>query len=210
MMSEPKGRQKSRHTRSTIRDINITVIYPLNSLPPTVISSVACFLSSFFGFSDVWSLGKSFEKWAEPRPSPGPKKGPAWRRRCYYRSLDLIEINSQHSYEYTHLTFISAIPVQELEEVTEAFQLFDTEQKGSIDVKEIKAAFRALGFQVLILVICVFLRALSRLFHLPLCNRKGLRLVAQVLNTDTNNVFVYSLRNAGEEAWRAANDDRYW
>lgn len=34
--------------------------------------------------------------------------------------------------------------------MTEAFQLFDTEQKGTIDVKEIKAAFRALGFQVLL------------------------------------------------------------
>lgn len=37
---------------------------------------------------------------------------------------------------------------EEMEEVKEAFQLFDTEQKGSIDVKELKAAFRALGFQV--------------------------------------------------------------
>ena len=37
---------------------------------------------------------------------------------------------------------------EEMEEVREAFQLFDTEQKGSIDVKELKAAFRALGFQV--------------------------------------------------------------
>ncbi|GMI42679.1 hypothetical protein TrCOL_g6295 [Triparma columacea] len=34
------------------------------------------------------------------------------------------------------------------EEITEAFQLFDTEGKGSIDIKELKAAFRALGFQV--------------------------------------------------------------
>jgi len=38
--------------------------------------------------------------------------------------------------------------VKETEEITEAFQLFDTEQKGTIDVKEIKAAFRALGFTV--------------------------------------------------------------
>ena len=38
---------------------------------------------------------------------------------------------------------------QELEEVREAFQLFDTEGKGSIDIKELKAAFRALGFQVM-------------------------------------------------------------
>ena len=35
-----------------------------------------------------------------------------------------------------------------MEEVTEAFQLFDVDHKGMIDVKEIKAAFRALGFQV--------------------------------------------------------------
>lgn len=37
---------------------------------------------------------------------------------------------------------------EEMEEVREAFQLFDTEQKMSIDIKELKAAFRALGFQV--------------------------------------------------------------
>ena len=37
---------------------------------------------------------------------------------------------------------------EEMEEVREAFQLFDTEQKGTIDIKELKAGFRALGFQV--------------------------------------------------------------
>tara|TARA_B110000305_G_C19272224_1_gene555045 strand:+ start:475 stop:954 length:480 start_codon:yes stop_codon:yes gene_type:complete len=35
-----------------------------------------------------------------------------------------------------------------LEEIKEAFQLFDTEGRGQIDIKELKAAFRALGFQV--------------------------------------------------------------
>ncbi|CAE7935729.1 unnamed protein product, partial [Symbiodinium sp. KB8] len=35
-----------------------------------------------------------------------------------------------------------------MEEVKEAFNLFDTEGNGSIDVKELKAAFIALGFQV--------------------------------------------------------------
>lgn len=35
-----------------------------------------------------------------------------------------------------------------LEEIKEAFNLFDTESKGHIDVRELKAAFRALGFQV--------------------------------------------------------------
>lgn len=35
-----------------------------------------------------------------------------------------------------------------MEEIKEAFGLFDTEQKGQIDVRELKAAFRALGFQV--------------------------------------------------------------
>lgn len=34
------------------------------------------------------------------------------------------------------------------EEIKEAFNLFDTEGKGVIDVRELKAAFRALGFQV--------------------------------------------------------------
>ncbi len=34
-----------------------------------------------------------------------------------------------------------------MEEIREAFNLFDTEAKGHIDIKELKAAFRALGFQ---------------------------------------------------------------
>jgi centrin-1 len=37
---------------------------------------------------------------------------------------------------------------ESMEEVKEAFNLFDTEGKGNIDVRELKAAFRALGFQV--------------------------------------------------------------
>lgn len=37
---------------------------------------------------------------------------------------------------------------EEMEEVKEAFQLFDTENRGTIDIKELKAAFRALGFMV--------------------------------------------------------------
>lgn len=35
------------------------------------------------------------------------------------------------------------------EEIKEAFSLFDTEGKGTIDIRELKACFRALGFQVL-------------------------------------------------------------
>lgn len=35
-----------------------------------------------------------------------------------------------------------------MEEIKEAFSLFDTEGKGAIDIRELKAAFRALGFQV--------------------------------------------------------------
>lgn len=41
-----------------------------------------------------------------------------------------------------------ALDDESREEIKEAFQLFDTEGKGSIDIKELKAAFRALGFQV--------------------------------------------------------------
>ena len=37
---------------------------------------------------------------------------------------------------------------EELEEIREAFNLFDTDGKSTIDVRELKAAFRALGFQV--------------------------------------------------------------
>ena len=37
---------------------------------------------------------------------------------------------------------------EQMEELKEAFNLFDTEGKNVIDVRELKAAFRALGFQV--------------------------------------------------------------
>eukprot|EP00602_Paraphysomonas_sp_CaronLab_P008369 CAMPEP_0185025338 /NCGR_PEP_ID=MMETSP1103-20130426/8338_1 /TAXON_ID=36769 /ORGANISM="Paraphysomonas bandaiensis, Strain Caron Lab Isolate" /LENGTH=184 /DNA_ID=CAMNT_0027558521 /DNA_START=48 /DNA_END=602 /DNA_ORIENTATION=+ len=37
---------------------------------------------------------------------------------------------------------------ESMEEIKEAFNLFDTEGKSIIDVRELKAAFRALGFQV--------------------------------------------------------------
>lgn len=36
---------------------------------------------------------------------------------------------------------------ESMEEIKEAFSLFDTEGKGVIDIRELKAAFRALGFQ---------------------------------------------------------------
>jgi len=42
----------------------------------------------------------------------------------------------------------SGLDEEAMEEIKEAFNLFDTEGKGSIDVRELKAAFRALGFQV--------------------------------------------------------------
>lgn len=35
-----------------------------------------------------------------------------------------------------------------VDEIKEAFNLFDTEGRGNIDVRELKAAFRALGFQI--------------------------------------------------------------
>jgi centrin-1 len=41
-----------------------------------------------------------------------------------------------------------ALDDEEVEEIREAFNLFDTDGKGAIDVRELKAAFRALGFQV--------------------------------------------------------------
>lgn len=41
-----------------------------------------------------------------------------------------------------------ALDEESMEEIKEAFNLFDTEGKGDIDIRELKAAFRALGFQV--------------------------------------------------------------
>ena len=43
--------------------------------------------------------------------------------------------------------FVKA-PELEIEELKEAFNLFDTDGSGNIDAKELKAAMRALGFQV--------------------------------------------------------------
>merc|ERR1712093_278750 len=37
---------------------------------------------------------------------------------------------------------------EQMEEVREAFNLFDNDQSGAIDVRELKAAMRALGFEV--------------------------------------------------------------
>lgn len=42
----------------------------------------------------------------------------------------------------------SGLDEESLEEIKEAFSLFDTEGKGTIDVRELKAAFRALGFHI--------------------------------------------------------------
>ena len=36
---------------------------------------------------------------------------------------------------------------EEIEEIREAFNLFDTDHSGSIDYRELKAAMRALGFE---------------------------------------------------------------
>merc|ERR1711865_1191516 len=37
---------------------------------------------------------------------------------------------------------------EQMEEIREAFNLFDGDQSGAIDVRELKAAMRALGFEV--------------------------------------------------------------
>ena len=43
---------------------------------------------------------------------------------------------------------LGGLEEEAMEEIKEAFNLFDTEAKGAIDFRELKAAFRALGFQV--------------------------------------------------------------
>lgn len=58
---------------------------------------------------------------------------------------------------------------ESMEEIKEAFSLFDTEGKGAIDIRELKAAFRALGFQVCLGNCCLYCCCLSALVHpLPL------------------------------------------
>ncbi len=43
---------------------------------------------------------------------------------------------------------VAKLDTEQLEELREAFNLFDTDSNGQIDAKELKAALRALGFQV--------------------------------------------------------------
>jgi len=43
---------------------------------------------------------------------------------------------------------LQKLDAEQLEELREAFNLFDTDGSGSIDAKELKAAMRALGFSV--------------------------------------------------------------
>jgi centrin-1 len=43
---------------------------------------------------------------------------------------------------------IAEVDPEQLEELREAFALFDTDGNGAIDGKELKAAMRALGFQI--------------------------------------------------------------
>lgn len=45
-----------------------------------------------------------------------------------------------------------ALDEESMEEIKEAFGLFDTDGKGAIDIRELKAAFRALGFQVMLIL----------------------------------------------------------
>ena len=48
----------------------------------------------------------------------------------------------------TIMMLVQGLDEEEMEEIREAFNLFDTDGKGTIDIRELKAAFRALGFQV--------------------------------------------------------------
>merc|ERR1739842_222192 len=41
-----------------------------------------------------------------------------------------------------------ALSEEQMEEIREAFSLFDSDASGAIDVRELKAAMRALGFEV--------------------------------------------------------------
>ena len=42
----------------------------------------------------------------------------------------------------------SALTEEHIDELREAFSLFDTEKRGAVDARELKAAMRALGFEV--------------------------------------------------------------
>ena len=56
-------------------------------------------------------------------------------------------MSSAHSHAIL-ATLSQQLDEEDLEEVQEAFNLFDRDGTGSIDIRELKAAFRALGFKI--------------------------------------------------------------
>lgn len=77
-----------------------------------------------------------------------------------------------------------ALDEESMEEVKEAFGLFDTEGKGAIDIRELKAAFRALGFQV-----CTKALRWSTHSLAPLLHAFEQNLVGDIFETNLDLVF---------------------
>merc|ERR1712146_65042 len=61
--------------------------------------------------------------------------------------------NAMHATKAKHQTFQArkyerpGLKQDEIEEIKEAFDLFDTDQSGEIDLKELKAAMQSLGYE---------------------------------------------------------------
>mmetsp|Transcript_34339 Transcript_34339/g.45411 ORF Transcript_34339/g.45411 Transcript_34339/m.45411 type:complete len:197 (+) Transcript_34339:20-610(+) len=68
--------------------------------------------------------------------------------RSGYRTGGMGSVRSGSPSRHSRAPKKQGLDDEGLEEAREAFNLFDTEGKGTIDVRELKAAFRALGFTV--------------------------------------------------------------
>lgn len=61
---------------------------------------------------------------------------------------DLSRFGKRYERKYREPRKKDALSSEQLEEIREAFDLFDTDRSGTIDVRELKASMRALGFEV--------------------------------------------------------------
>lgn len=59
----------------------------------------------------------------------------------------MAQSEKRHKGAKARQNFRQELSEKEKEEIQEAFELFDTDGSGSIDVKELKVALRALGFE---------------------------------------------------------------
>ena len=92
------------------------------------------------------------EMWGEKKPSPSPKRAsapphPSARAAAAEkRKIALRKMPPSTAKKSGAVQARPGIPEWQMQELREAFDLFDTDGSGTIDTKELQVALRALGF----------------------------------------------------------------